>query len=91
MDQENIVFLQAWHAYEEIRRIVERTAAGLDNIVKTNIYVTNAADLAFIERAGNYFFKNGAPVETIIPVSEIGMFKELAVEIEPIIVMDQSA
>ena len=88
IDQEKPVFLQAWYCYEAIRKIVEQTGATMDDIVKTNVFVMDVEDLPLVERACNYFFKDAPPVETVIPMTECTMHKELVVEVEPIIVID---
>ncbi|MCK5553480.1 MAG: RidA family protein [Deltaproteobacteria bacterium] len=88
IDQEKPVFLQAWYCYEAIRKIVEQTGATMDDIVKTNVFVMDVEDLPLVERARNYFFKDAPPVETVIPMTECTMHKELVVEVEPIIVID---
>ena len=87
IDKEKPVFLQAWYCYEAIRRIVEQIGATLDDVVKTNIFIMNVDDLPLVEIARNYFFKDSPPVETIIPISQCTMHKELLVEVEPIIVI----
>ncbi len=89
LDKEEPVFFQAWYCYEAIRKIVEQVGATLDDVVKTNIFLMNVDDLPWVERARNDFFKNSLPVETIIPISQCTMHKELVVEIEPIIVLDK--
>ena len=90
LDQEKPVFSQAWYIYEAIKRIVERLGATLDDVVKTNIFLMDVADLPLVERACNYFFKDGAPIETVVPVSQVTMHKELVLEVEPIIVMEKT-
>lgn len=87
LDKEKPVFLQAWYCYEAIRRIVEQVGATLDDVVKTNIFLMNVDDLPLVERARNHFFKDTFPVETIIPISQCTMHRELVVEVEPIIVI----
>ena len=87
IEQENPVFLQSWYCYEAIRRIISEMGATMEDIVKTNIFLTDVADLPLVERARNYFFKNSLPAQTIIPISQATMHKELVVEVEPIIVL----
>ncbi len=89
LDQEKPVFLQSWYCYEAIRRIVEQTGGTLDDVVKTNIFLMDVADLPLVERARNYFFKGSLPVETVIPISQCTMHRELVVEVEPLIVIDK--
>jgi len=88
LEEEKSVFLQAWYIYEAINKIVKEMGGTLDDIVKTNVFLTDVADFPLVERARNYFFKNDLPASTIIPVSEVTMHRELVVEVEPIIVMD---
>lgn len=87
LDQEKPVFVQAWYCYEAIRRIVEQVGASLEDVAKTNIYLMNVDDLPLVERARNYFFKDLPPAETVIPISQCTMHRELVVEVEPIVVM----
>ncbi len=55
LDQEKPVYLQAWYCYEAIRKIVEQTGAKLDDVVKTNIFLMDAADLPLVERDSQLF------------------------------------
>lgn len=89
VEQEKPVFLQAWYIYQAIEKIVKQMGATLDDVVKANIFLTDAGDLPLVERARNYFFKNTLPVETIIPVWQATMYRELVLEIEPYIVTDK--
>jgi enamine deaminase RidA (YjgF/YER057c/UK114 family) len=88
LDQEKPVFLQSWYCYEAIRKIITEMGATMDNIVKTNIFLTDLADLPLVEWAHHFFFKNIFPAQTIIPISQATMHKQLVVEVEPIIVMN---
>jgi len=88
-DEEKPVFLQAWYCYEAIRKIVNTLGAGLEDVVKTNVFVADVGDLPLVERARNYFFGESLPAETVIPISQATMHRELVVEVEPILVLDR--
>ena len=90
LEQEKPAFLQAWHVYEETKRIIEQIGATLDDVVKTGIFLTDLSDFPLVERARNYFFKETPPVETVVPVSQITMHPELVLEMEPFLVMEST-
>ena len=87
LEREEPVFLQSWYCYEAIKKIITEMGATMDDVVKTNIFLTDLADLPLVERARNYFFKDPFPAQTVIPIFQATMHKKLVVEVEPIIVL----
>jgi enamine deaminase RidA (YjgF/YER057c/UK114 family) len=87
IEKEQQVFLQAWYCYAAIEKIVKEVGGTLEDVVKTNVFVMDVAHLPLVERARDYFFKEHRPVETVIPITQCTMHKELLVEVEPIIVL----
>ena len=62
---------QAEFIFESLQKILNEVDAGLDDVIKATIFVTNMDDFAKISPVRNKYFKNSEPVSTLIEVSKL--------------------
>ena len=57
--------------FEEIRKILEKCGASLDNVIKAVIYLTDMNDFNVVSQIRSEYFKNSKPVSTLVEVSRM--------------------
>jgi enamine deaminase RidA (YjgF/YER057c/UK114 family) len=81
---EGDVAAQADQAFQNLRTVVEACGGTMDDIVKINIYVTNAAYRSAIVAARQRHFKDGqCPASTYVVIAALAV-PQLLVEVEAV-------
>ncbi len=62
---------QADFIYKSLEQILDQAGAGLDDVVKTTIFVTDMNDFPKISVVRNKYFKNSEPVSTLVEVKRL--------------------
>lgn len=80
---------QTEYTIEKIARALEEAGAGLEHVVRTRIYVTNADDWEAIGRVHGRYFADIRPSNTLVEVSRL-VGDEYLVEIEADAILPES-
>lgn len=56
-------------AFEDIKKILEKAGATLDDVIKAVIYITDMNDFDKISKIRGEYFRNSMPVSTLVEVN----------------------
>lgn len=62
---------QAEFVFESLQKILNKSGASLDDVVKATVFVTNMNDFKEISKVRNKYFKNSEPVSTLVEVNKL--------------------
>ena len=79
---------QTEYVFNCIQKILNEANSSLDDVVKTQIFLTNINDFSKVSPIRNKFFANSKPVSTLVEVSSL-VKKGCKIEIEVIAIKDK--
>lgn len=79
---------QTEYVFECIQKILKEANASLDDVVKTQIFLTNINDFSKVSPIRNKYFANSKPVSTLVEVSSL-VKKGCKIEIEVIAIKEK--
>lgn len=83
----NDAYLQTVHILKIIEKALKEAGAGMENVVRTRMFVTDIAQWEAIGKAHGEFFKNIKPATTMVEVSGL-INPDLLVEIEATAILE---
>jgi enamine deaminase RidA (YjgF/YER057c/UK114 family) len=78
---DNDAYLQTKYIYEKIRSVLERAGAGMKDVVRVRMFVTDISRWQEYGRAHSEFFRDIKPCNTMVEVSAL-IEPEYLIEIE---------
>lgn len=75
------IYLQAVYIFKKIEKALNEAGAGLSDVVRTRMYVTDITNWEMAGKAHGEFFKNINPVATLVEVNRL-INDDLLIEIE---------
>lgn len=82
-------YAQAKFIFEKIKTVLEQAGAGMENVVRTRMYVTDITKWEEIGKAHGEFFGNIRPATTMVEVKSL-ISPELMVEIEATAIVEKT-
>jgi len=79
---------QTEYVFECIQKILKEGNSSLDDVVKTQIFLTDINDFSKVSPIRNKYFKNSKPVSTLVEVSSL-VKKGCKIEIEVIAISEK--
>ena len=76
---------QTKQVMQNLSNVLEAAESGLENVVKTTIFVTNMADFAVVNEVYGSFFKDAPPARSTVQVAALPL--GASVEIEAVAVV----
>jgi enamine deaminase RidA (YjgF/YER057c/UK114 family) len=74
---------QAWFVWNNIQKMLEEQGTNLDNILYVTTYILNMEWFPSLERVRRMFFVDkGHPPATILEVPQLGLSKDVLIEVE---------
>lgn len=80
-DQLTTLFDQTKAILEKLTKVLEETGAGLENVVRTRMFITDISQWEQAAKAHGLFFKDIKPVTTMVEVSKL-IDPEMLIELE---------
>ncbi len=80
-DQLTTLFDQTKAILEKLTKVLEETGAGLENVVRTRMFITDISQWEEAAKAHGLFFKDIKPVTTMVEVSKL-IDPEMLIELE---------
>lgn len=88
--REGPIAAQTWYTWNLIKNLLEEQGSSLDHILFVTTYILDLDWFPTLDRVRNYFFPRGHPPGTILEVNELGMGKEILIEIEVVALIPQT-
>lgn len=79
---------QAWMAFWQMQRILERLNSGLSSVLKITVYLRDIDDFAVLEAVSEIVFGQDPPALTVLQVADLPL-REARVEIDAIALADR--
>lgn len=79
---------QTEYVFNQIQNILNEAGSSLDDVVKTQIFLTDINDFSKVSPIRNKYFENSKPVSTLVEVSSL-VKKGCKIEIEVIAIKEK--
>jgi 2-iminobutanoate/2-iminopropanoate deaminase len=76
---------QTRRVMQNLAAVLETAGSGLDNVIKTTIYVTNLADFAAINQVYGSFFADSPPARSTVQVAALPLNANVEIEMVALI------
>lgn len=71
---------QARYSLQNVQAVLEAAGSGMDQVVKTTVFLTNMADFAKVNEVYSTFFKDPFPARSCIAVAALPLGARLEIE-----------
>ena len=83
-DDGQTAMAQTWYIYQNLDRMLRDAGSDLSKVVQQTVFMRNPSEWPAVERIASIVFGGGIPPTTMVPIDDIGYYKELKMEIEPV-------